>query len=129
VRRAVLASGNPGKLRELAALLAPLSLELVAQSTLGIAAVAESGSTFEENARIKALHAARHAGLPALADDSGLEVDALGGRPGVWSARFAGATANDDDNLRRLLSELAGIPAAQRAALPLRGRVCARTAG
>jgi XTP/dITP diphosphohydrolase len=116
VRRAVLASGNPGKLRELAALLAPLSLELVAQSTLGIAAVAESGSTFEENARIKALHAARNASLPALADDSGLEVDALGGRPGVWSARFAGAAANDDDNLRRLLSELAGIPAAQRAA-------------
>jgi XTP/dITP diphosphohydrolase len=108
--RAVLASGNPGKLREFAQLLRPLSLQLVPQAKFGIAPAAETGSTFLENALLKARHASRHAQLPALADDSGLEVDALGGRPGVWSARFAGPEASDEDNLRQLLSELAGVP-------------------
>ena len=107
---AVLASSNPGKLRELAALLAPLSLDLVGQGELGIHAAAESGTTFVENALLKAHHAARHARLPALADDSGLEVDALGGRPGVWSARFAGEGASDRQNLRQLLAELENVP-------------------
>ena len=108
--QAVLASGNPGKLRELAVLLAPLSLELVAQSELGIRPAAETGTTFIENALLKAQHAARHAHLPALADDSGLEVDALGGRPGVWSARFAGEGASDAQNLGQLLAELEDVP-------------------
>ena len=77
---------------------------------------AETGSTFTENALLKAHHAARHAHLPALADDSGLEVDALGGRPGVWSARFAGEVASDAENLRQLLAELEGVPEGYRQA-------------
>ena len=112
----VLASGNPGKLRELAALLAPLQLELIPQGDLGIESVEETGSTFLANAVLKARHAATRSGLAALADDSGLEVDALGGRPGVWSARFAGAGASDAANLRRLLEELDGVPDAARQA-------------
>jgi len=116
VTRAVLASSNPGKLREFAALLAPFSLQLVAQSELGIHPADETGSTFIENALLKAHHAARHARLPALADDSGLEVDALGGRPGVWSARFAGEGASDGENLRQLLAELEDVPAGYRQA-------------
>ena len=114
--RAVLASANPGKLRELGELLAPFSLELIAQSDLGVRPAAETGSTFTENALLKARHAARHARLPALADDSGLEVDALGGRPGVWSARFAGEGASDAENLRQLLAELEGVPEGYRQA-------------
>ncbi len=116
MRRAVLASGNPGKLRELAALLAALSVELAPQSDFGIRPVAETGTTFLENALIKARHAARHAQLPALADDSGIEVDALGGRPGVWSARFAHPGASDADNLQRLLAELDAVPEPRRRA-------------
>jgi XTP/dITP diphosphohydrolase len=116
VTRTVLASTNPGKLRELTSLLAPLSLELIAQSELGIEPAAETGSTFLANALLKARHAAQRTGLAALADDSGLEVDALGGRPGVWSARFAGAGASDEDNRRRLLAELAAVPPGHRQA-------------
>ena len=116
MKRAVLASANPGKLRELAALLAPAGFELLAQTTLGIDPVAETGTTFLENALLKARHAAAAARLPALADDSGIEVDALGGRPGVHSARFAGAGASDAANLERLLEELEGVPAARRTA-------------
>ena len=107
---AVLASANPGKLREFAALLSPFALQLVPQGELGIRPAAETGTTFLENALIKARHAAHLAHLPALADDSGLEVEALGGRPGVWSARFAGEAASDEDNLRRLLAELHDVP-------------------
>lgn len=114
--RIVLASSNPGKLRELTALLAPLRLELLPQADLGITAPEETGTTFRENALLKARHAARHAGLPALADDSGLEVDALGGRPGVHSARYAGAGASDPANLERLLQELQATPDAERGA-------------
>jgi len=110
VTRAVLASANPGKLREFAALLAPLAVALVPQAELGVRPAAETGTTFLENALIKAHHAARHARLPALADDSGLEVDALGGRPGVWSARFAGEAASEEANLRHLLAELHDVP-------------------
>jgi XTP/dITP diphosphohydrolase len=116
VTRVVLASGNPGKLRELTALLAPLSLSLVPQAELGIAAVPETGETFLANALLKARHAAEHARLPALADDSGLEVEALGGRPGVRSARYAHPGASDAENLERLLEELRGVPPARRRA-------------
>ena len=114
--RVVLASANPGKLRELGALLAPHGLELVSQRSLGIESAEESGSSFLENALLKARHAARAAQLPALADDSGIEVDALGGRPGVWSARFAHPGASDAANLARLLKELTGVPAERRTA-------------
>jgi XTP/dITP diphosphohydrolase len=116
VTRVVLASANRGKLRELAALLAPLSLTLVPQQSLGITSVEESGGSFLDNALLKARHAARHAQLPALADDSGLEVDALGGAPGVWSARFAGAGASDARNLARLLEALRAVPDGRRTA-------------
>jgi XTP/dITP diphosphohydrolase len=116
VKRVVLASANSGKLRELAALIAPAGFELLSQGALGIEAVPETGSTFLENALIKARHAAAAARLPALADDSGIEVDALGGRPGVWSARYAGEGASDAANLARLLAELAGVPEGRRGA-------------
>jgi XTP/dITP diphosphohydrolase len=116
VTRVVLASANPGKLRELETLLAPLALEVVAQGTLGIDAPPETGTTFLENALLKARHAARGSALPALADDSGLEVDALGGRPGVWSARFAHPGASDTENLAHLLQQLARTPEGQRQA-------------
>jgi len=111
VRRVVLASGNVGKLREMSALLAPLGFELLTQSSLGIHPAAETGTTFLENALIKARHGAKIAQLPAIADDSGIEVDALHGRPGVYSARFAGENASDHDNLQKLLTELHGVPA------------------
>jgi XTP/dITP diphosphohydrolase len=112
----VLATANPGKQREFAALLGPRGFELVLQSELHIDSIAETGHTFEDNALLKARHAAALSGLPALADDSGLEVDALGGRPGVWSARFAGPDANDEDNNKRLLRALAERPGAARSA-------------
>jgi len=105
----VLASGNAGKLRELKALLVPLGLTLVPQAALGIEAIPETATSFLGNALLKARHAAGGAQLPALADDSGLEVDALGGQPGVHSARFAGEGASDGANVRRLLAELEGV--------------------
>ncbi|HEU4623290.1 MAG TPA: RdgB/HAM1 family non-canonical purine NTP pyrophosphatase [Steroidobacteraceae bacterium] len=112
----VLASGNAGKLRELAAILAPLGHELIAQSTLGIEAPPETGATFFENALLKARHAAARSGFAALADDSGIEVDALGGKPGVHSARYAGEGASDLANLEKMLAELRDVPAARRTA-------------
>jgi len=116
VKRVVLASANPGKLRELAALVAPLGFELLPQSALGIDPVPETGTTFRDNALLKARHAAQAARLPALADDSGIEVDALGGRPGVRSARFAGEGASDTANLALLLAELEGVAEPRRTA-------------
>ncbi len=115
-RRLVLASANAGKGREFAALLAPLGIEVLLQSTLGIASVEETGTSFEANALLKARQAAQLSGLPALADDSGLEVEALEGRPGVRSARYAGEAATDQDNNAKLLAELADIPASGRSA-------------
>lgn len=115
-RRVVLASANPGKQREFAALLNPYGIELVLQTAIGIASVAETGTSFEANALLKARHAAQLSGLPALADDSGLEVDALGGRPGIHSARYAGESASDQDNNSKLLAELAAVPPAARTA-------------
>ena len=102
--RVVLASANPGKLRELALLLRPAGLDVVAQSEFGVASVEESGVTFVENALLKARAASAATGFPAIADDSGLMVDALGGAPGVCSARLAGERASDADNVRALLS-------------------------
>ena len=107
--RLVLATGNAGKLRELAALLAPWRVEVLPQSTFTSVSVEESGLTFVENAILKARHAASASGLPAIADDSGLEVDVLDGAPGVRSARYAGEGAGDDANNARLLEALAGV--------------------
>ncbi|MFQ3235122.1 MAG: XTP/dITP diphosphohydrolase [Paraglaciecola sp.] len=107
----VLATGNQGKVAELASMLTSLAIEVVAQSEFKVPEVAETGSTFVENAIIKARHAARVTGLPAIADDSGLAVDALGGDPGVYSARFAGEDATDKDNIHKLLTQMAAIPA------------------
>lgn len=114
--RVVLASGNSGKLRELGSLLAPFGFDLVSQSTLGLQTPPETGTTFAENALLKARHAAAMTNLPALADDSGIEVDALGGRPGIYSARYAGEGASDQANLRKMLDEMREIPASQRTA-------------
>jgi XTP/dITP diphosphohydrolase len=112
----VLASGNAGKQREIAALLEPLDLELVLQSALSVSPPAETGASFAANALLKAAHAAAVTGCAALADDSGLEVDALGGRPGVHSARYAGEQASDADNNALLLEELRDVPDAARTA-------------
>lgn len=106
----VLASGNPGKIREFSELLAPLGLRVIPQGEMGVTECSEDGLSFIENAILKARHAADITGLPALADDSGIEVDALQGRPGIYSARYAGAKASDAENNQRLLHELAGIP-------------------
>jgi XTP/dITP diphosphohydrolase len=116
VRRVVLASGNAGKLREMQALLAGAGFEVLPQSAFGIAPPPEDGADFVANALLKARHASRLSGLPAIADDSGLEVDALGGRPGIHSARYAGPGCSDRDNVERLLRELAEVPAGARAA-------------
>ncbi len=116
MNRLVLASGNPGKLRELSALLGDLGYELSAQSEFDVPEVAETGTTFVENAIIKARHAAELTGLPALADDSGIEVDALAGAPGVYSARFAGPGSSDADNNALLVEKLRDIPPDRRSA-------------
>jgi XTP/dITP diphosphohydrolase len=115
-RRVVLASGNAGKLLEFSELLGASGLVLARQSEFGIEPPPESGTTFLDNALIKARNAARISGLPALADDSGIEVDALGGAPGVYSARYAGVDASDEANLSKLLGALSGLPEAQRSA-------------
>lgn len=112
----VLASNNAGKVREIGELLAPERIRVIPQGELGIAEAEESGLTFVENAILKARHAARASGLPAIADDSGLEVDALAGAPGIYSARFAGPGASDADNLAKLLELLADVPDDQRSA-------------
>lgn len=114
--RLVIASNNAGKLAELTDLLSPLGLIPVAQKTLGVSEAEEPAVTFVENALLKARHAARSTGLPALADDSGLAVDALGGQPGVRSARFAGDQASDGDNIDALLAALADVPEGDRGA-------------
>ncbi len=106
--RWVLATGNKGKLAEFRRRLTPFGIELVPQGELGVEPVEETGETFRDNALLKAEHAARVTGLPALADDSGLAVDALGGAPGVHSARYAGPDATDSDNIDKLLGALAG---------------------
>ena len=112
----VLASNNPGKVREFNALLADLHFEVVPQASLGVSEAEETGLTFVENAILKARHAAQYTGKPALADDSGLEVDALNGAPGIYSARYAGPGAGDKANLEKLLTMLNSVAEAQRTA-------------
>ncbi|MFC7520699.1 RdgB/HAM1 family non-canonical purine NTP pyrophosphatase [Xanthomonas populi] len=115
-RRLVLASGNAGKLEELRAMLAELPLRIVAQGELGVEDVPETGLTFVENALIKARHASAVTGLPALADDSGLIVDALGGAPGLYSARYAGSPTDAQANNAKLLDAMREVPAERRSA-------------
>ena len=112
----VLASGNPGKLRELTAMLEPLGWAVRPQSEWNVGEAVEDGLSFIENALIKARHAARFTGLHALADDSGLVVDALDGAPGIYSARYAGPDASDEDNNRKLLDALSNVPDSLRTA-------------
>ncbi|MGR9053607.1 MAG: non-canonical purine NTP pyrophosphatase, partial [Gammaproteobacteria bacterium] len=113
-QRIVLASNNPGKIREIQAILAPHPI--VPQSLFDVAEVEETGTTFIENAIIKARNASLQSGLPAIADDSGISVDALNGAPGVFSARYAGFEASDRANLEKLLRELDGVPESERTA-------------
>ncbi len=113
-QQVVLASGNPGKIREIQAILT--AHPIVAQTQWSVPEVAETGSTFVENAIIKARHAAKYCQLPAIADDSGLVVDALDGAPGVISARYAGIGASDEANVQKLLAALTEVPDAQRTA-------------
>ena len=115
-RRIVLASNNPGKVREIGQLLADQDIEVCPQSEFSIPEAEETGLTFVENAILKARHAAQLSGLPAIADDSGIEVDALNGAPGIYSARFAGKGASDEDNLQKLLEELKDVPEEKRSA-------------
>lgn len=112
----VLATGNRGKLAEIMEIVRPMGIEVVPQSEFALPEIEESGLSFVENAILKARNAARHSGLPALADDSGLEVDALNGAPGIYSARYAGDERDDQANNRLLLSRLAGIPDENRTA-------------
>lgn len=116
IKKIVLASGNAGKVREINKLFAGSGIEVVPQSEFKVPDVPETGTTFVENAIIKARHAAECTGLPAISDDSGIEVDALDARPGVYSARYAGEGASDEDNNKLMLKELEGVAEAERTA-------------
>lgn len=116
MNKIVLASGNKGKLREFAQLFAPMNIEVIPQSEFDVPEAEETVLTFVENAIIKARNACEHTGLPAIADDSGIEVDYLLGAPGIYSARYAGGDASDEDNLNALLSALTGVPDQERVA-------------
>lgn len=116
MNKVVLASGNKGKLKEFGDMLAPFDIEVVPQSEFNVPEAEETGLSFVENAILKARNAAQHTGLPAIADDSGIEVDYLLGAPGIYSARYAGEQASDQDNLNALLTALQGVPDKERAA-------------
>jgi XTP/dITP diphosphohydrolase len=116
MKKIVLASNNAGKVREFNQLLADLDCAVAPQAELGVEEIEETGLSFVENAILKARNAAQHTGLAAIADDSGIEVDALQGAPGIYSARFAGAGASDEANLKKLLHELDAVADEQRTA-------------
>lgn len=116
MKRIVLATGNAGKVREINELLTGTDIDVRPQSQLGVAEADETGLSFVENAIIKARNAAQHTGLPAIADDSGLEVDVLDGAPGIHSSRYAGSEATDRDNVEKLLAALADVPQEKRSA-------------
>ena len=116
MQKVVLATGNAGKVRELADILADFGLDIVAQTDCGVESAEETGLTFIENALLKARHAAAITGLPAIADDSGLAVDALGGAPGIYSARYAGVDASDRQNTDKLLEAMENVADGQRQA-------------
>ncbi|HEY3646118.1 MAG TPA: RdgB/HAM1 family non-canonical purine NTP pyrophosphatase [Gammaproteobacteria bacterium] len=110
MRKVVLATNNAGKAKEMNALLSGLDMEIVSQASLGVPEADETGLSFIENAILKARNASAHAKLPAIADDSGLEVDALEGAPGIHSARYSGAKADDQSNLKKLLEAMQEVP-------------------
>lgn len=112
----VIASSNPGKIKDYQRLFLPLSIEIIPQTTLKVPDVEETGLTFVENALLKARNAAQHTGFGAIGDDSGLIVDALKGAPGLYSARYAGKGATDEENIQKLLTDLSDIPENQRRA-------------
>lgn len=116
MQKIVLASGNQGKVREINQMLAGCGFEVITQTELGVEEVEETGLTFVENAILKARAAAEQTGLPAIADDSGLEVDFLKGAPGIYSARYAGVGASDEENLQKLLVALDGVAEQERGA-------------
>jgi XTP/dITP diphosphohydrolase len=116
MKEIILASSNPGKVREINQLLAGLDLHVQPQTDFGVPDIEETGLTFVENAILKARNAAQHTGRPAIADDSGIEVDALNGAPGIYSARYAGIGASDQANLEKLLTELDDLPEEKRTA-------------
>lgn len=109
MKKLVLATGNQGKVKEMANLLSDFGFDVHAQNEFNVSEVAETGTTFIENAIIKARHAAKETGLPAIADDSGLEIDYLNGAPGIYSARYSGEGATDQKNLEKVLEELDGV--------------------
>ncbi|MFC1237731.1 XTP/dITP diphosphatase [Vibrio sp. F74] len=115
-KKIVLATGNQGKVKEMADLLSDFGFDVFAQSNFNVSEVAETGTTFIENAIIKARHAAKETGLPAIADDSGLEVDSLSGAPGIYSARYSGKNATDKQNLDKLLADMVDVPEGERTA-------------
>ncbi|MCJ2378064.1 XTP/dITP diphosphatase [Vibrio sp. ZSDZ34] len=115
-KKIVLATGNQGKVKEMSDLLVDFGFDVHAQSDFNVSDVEETGTTFIENAIIKARHAAKETGLPAIADDSGLEVDYLKGAPGIYSARYSGAGATDQRNLEKVLNEMDGVDDSQRSA-------------
>lgn len=115
-QRIVLATGNVGKVREISQLLQGLKIDVLPQSEFDVPEIEETGKSFIENALLKARNAAHHTGLPAIADDSGIAVDALGGKPGIYSARFAGSGASDADNLEKLISMIEPFAPEQRSA-------------
>lgn len=116
MQKIVLATGNQGKVKEMASLLAERGYTVLPQSEFNVVDAEETGTTFIENAIIKARHAAKITGLATIADDSGLEVDALNGAPGIYSARYSGEDASDSDNITKLLTEMADIPEQERTA-------------
>ena len=116
MKKIVLASNNKGKVREFNELFVNLGWEVIPQAELGVDEIEETGLSFVENAILKARNAAAHTGLPAIADDSGIEVDALNGSPGIYSARFAGLDASDEANLQKLLTDLKNVPDSERSA-------------
>jgi XTP/dITP diphosphohydrolase len=109
-KKIVLASNNAGKVLEINVMLAGHDLQVISQSEFSVPEIEETGLTFVENALLKARHAAQHTGLPAIADDSGIEISALQGQPGIYSARYAGVGASDEDNLDKLISEIKKLP-------------------
>lgn len=113
-QRVVVASGNPGKLKEIGRLLQPLEFDIVAQAEFGIGEAEEPAPTFVENALLKARHAAEQCNFPVLADDSGIEVPALGGAPGIYSARYAGTHGDNEANNKKLLDEMQGLEGKER---------------
>ena len=116
INKVILATGNKGKVKELARMLSGLQIDVLPQSDFAVSDVPETGTTFVENAIIKARHAAKQTGLPAIADDSGLAVSALGGQPGVYSARYSGEDATDQTNIVKLLKVMADVPTQKRQA-------------